>query len=265
MHQAAGGLAVIFLTAGCAGVSNTPDVHTATGRTLLSAYQKVVATNGLSASLTELVESGTDPIAEGQGTTDLWFGSRSGETRLTVDTTATVVALRTSDEFYEGKTASTVGANRQDLSTTAREDPQSMPEIQAPGVDPFQITTLLSAIQWPDTILDVGPVVVSDSTGQHTEYEMTLDTSRLAGHVGGTDRAWLSALAAEPGGKTVTLDATLSGGVIASVTARVPLPNPQLPSTKSVPTYLPSPAPVTITITETFDYGKPAQKVTPPV
>ncbi|MGH3627415.1 MAG: hypothetical protein ACRDRL_08265 [Sciscionella sp.] len=234
------------------------------GQMLLNAYEQTTTAPGASIDVSQTVQSGTDPIAEAKGSYTVWFKARTGQTSLTLqgpNGSTTLVAIRAGSAFYSAKTQDKLSGNRMDLAAVGRGDPTKLPQIQAPGVDPFQLTTLLGAVQWPDTVKSLGPVVVDDSTGRHTEYQITIDTARLATHQDATDRAWLQAMASEPRGDLVTLETTVQNGRIDKITASLPIPAAPIPkiqpgkrSAPATPAYQ-TPPPASVVITEQFDYS----------
>jgi hypothetical protein len=264
LRIAAGGLIPVLAT-GCAYTAATPSAQQQVIGLVHSAYQRTTALPAVTAAVTETVESGTVAVAQGKGTVTWEFPRETGETRLTVDGRTPVVAIRVKNIFYEGKTPESLAGTGQDLGRTGARDPGAMPQIQAPGLDPFQLTTLLDATSWPDCVMNSKPVVTSDAAGQHTEYQLGIDTAGLAAHKTAADRAWLTEMSHQAGGSVVALVATLVHGRISTLSARLPIPRPPSDAkTASAAGALPTPKPVTILVTEQFAYTKSPDPITTP-
>ncbi|MBC9729845.1 hypothetical protein [Streptomyces sp. TRM68367] len=244
------------MAAGCAA---TPDVPSSQGQvlsSLRSAYTNTQAQHTVTASVTETVESGVDTEAEGKGTAVLDFARGLGQTKLTVNGQMSVVAFRDQDKIFEAKSQAALAGKAESLLQVAHRNPDMLPQIQAPGLDPFQLTTLLKAVQWNDDVLNTEPVVVADSSGQHTEYQVTVSTAKLAVHVPAPDRAWLTALSRQTGGSSITLDATVSHGQLMTLAAHFPVPRPKLTRRAAkITAALPKPAPVTVLVTDRFTHS----------
>lgn len=128
---AVGGLLVLLAAVGCAGSPVRPQSEL--GQTLLSAYQRSVSVQGVSASVQETVRSGTDPVTGAAGSVILWFAQRTGQMRLTVaDSSTTVTAIRVKDSFYQGDARTDPAKHAQDLVSAGRRDPGKLPQIQTP-------------------------------------------------------------------------------------------------------------------------------------
>jgi hypothetical protein len=136
--------------------------------------------------------------------------------------------IRNRGALLEGRPSPKPGAPEQwttlNLLDLGQRVPGSLPEVQAPGVDPFELITLLRGIDWKSDISEEWPVVVATSTGQQTEYQVTLSTKRLSHLLGNPDRAWVNALSDEKGGGRVTLQVTLDHGRIGSISGDLPIP-----------------------------------------
>jgi hypothetical protein len=264
-HRAAGGLLVLLAVAGCAGPRSVQP-QSELGRTLLAAYEHSVSVQGVAASVQETLRSGTEPVAEGTGSMALWFAEHAGQTRLTMeDSSTTVTAIRVNDRFYQGDTRSDPAKNAQDLVSVGRQDPSRLPQIRTPGLDPFQLTTLLDAVQWPDAIPTLGPVAVADSVGVHTDYQIVVDTAKLAQHAPAADAPWLRAMSREPEGAEITLDVGIVGGRIASLSGQLPVLTPPVAADLHKPaTATATPQPMNIVVAETFSYQQSPAKVSAP-
>jgi hypothetical protein len=256
IRVAVGGLA-LFLAAGCASSPALPTAQQQVRSTLLSAYHGTTALPSTTAGVHETVESGTDPVATAQGAMTLEFARHEGETQLTVDSTDKVVLLRAGDRYFEAKTESGLRGTGQNLVQVGQRRPQAMPQVQAPGLDPFQLTTLMGALDWNDSVVALEPVVVEDATGQHTQYQMTVSTARLAEHEPAADRIWLTTLSTQPGGSEIILDVTVAQGRIQTLSGRLPIAGPQT-ETKAAAAKAPIPTPpaMTIQVALQFDYAR---------
>ncbi|WP_152626706.1 hypothetical protein [Streptacidiphilus carbonis] len=255
----------VFLAAGCASSPTMPTATQQVHSTLLSAYHRTTALSATTASVNETVESGTDPVETAQGAVTLEFSRKRGETQLTINNTDKVVVLRAGDIFFEAKTQSGLNGTGQNLIQVGRQSPQAMPQVQAPGLDPFQLTTLMGAIDWNDSILNMEPVVTEDATGQHTEYQLTVSTAKLAKHEPVADQTWLTTLSTQPGGAEITVDATLSQGRIQTLSAHLPIATPQA-ATKAAASKgaLPAPQAMTIQVALQFNYTQQPQPIQVP-
>ena len=169
---------------------------------------------------------------------------------------STVVAVRSQNTFYEAKTEQALAGTGRDLIQTGHSDPAQLPQIQAPGLDPLQVLTLLGASLWPDSVTNAEPVVSADSSGQHTVYQLTVITAKLAAHEPAADRTWLKTLAADPQGAAITLDATITQGRLNTLSATLPVPMPQAMAKKvGEASALPTPAPMSVYVSQTFSYS----------
>jgi hypothetical protein len=250
--------------AGCAygAPAQQPQVQQI-GQTLLNAYETSTAAPGVMAEVSQTVQSGIDPVAQAKGSYVFWFKRQIGQASLTIqdaEGSTSLVAVRAGASFYRAPNQNKLAENRIDLTNVGQRTPDNLPEILSPGMDPFQLTTLLGALQWPDSIQSLGPVAVADSTGKHIEYQITVDTDNLARHESGADKEWLQAMAREPRGKFVTLEITLDNGQIGTASASLPLPPVPLPAVpkEKRPTSpsLQTPPPGSVVITADFEYGK---------
>lgn len=259
LRIAAGGL-VPVLAAGCAYGTATPSARQQVLDLVRDARQRTTALAAASADVTETVQSGTDPVAQGKGTATWEFPRGTGEMRLTVDGRTTVVAVRVKNTFYEGRSRQSLAGTGRDLVRVGGQNPGAMPQIQAPGLDPFQVTTLLDAASWPDCVVTAEPVVTLDTAGRSTDYQMAVDTARLAAHEPPADRAWLTQMSRQEGGAVVTVVATIDRGRLGTVSAQLPIPKPAALA-KPAPgaSALPTPQPMTVVVSERFGYtGRPA-------
>ncbi|MEU9790260.1 hypothetical protein AB0E27_06470 [Streptomyces sparsogenes] len=265
---AAGGLAAALaavLATGCAYTTAPPSAGEQLVERVRGAYGRTTALPAVSAAVTETVQSGTSPVAQGTGTVTWEFARKTGETRLTVDGRTPVVAVRVKDTFYEARTRASLAGTGRDLVRDGGRDAKALPQIQAPGLDPFQLTTLLDATSWPDSLVSAQPVVTSDADGRHTEYQLGVDTAKLAAHAPAGDKAWLTEMSRRPGGATVTVVVTLAHGRIATLAARLPVPGP--PSAAKAATgasALPTPKSMSILVSARFDYATKPDRITPP-
>ena len=285
MATAAALVAAAAALAGCAAypTTATSDVPSQVEHTVRAAYLGTTARPAVDANVTVTVRSGVDTIATGTGTADLWFTGTRGRTTLSVDDATghtSVTAVRIGPSLYEGDTPAHVAAGRHDLVTQSASDPRDLPQIQAVGLDPFQLVTLLSAVQWPDAVADAQPRVtaVAGQTAPQTSYELVVDTARLAAHVDPADRGWLTELTGELHGARLAVAVTLDGSRIATIAADMPVPTPQIiqppdkknPPVTSTPTTRPSsaqpsaPASLDAVVSEQFDYRSTAQPVAAP-
>ncbi|MEY9966713.1 hypothetical protein ABIA33_004778 [Streptacidiphilus sp. MAP12-16] len=254
-------LSVLALSAGCAATPAAGGVQVQVLAALRDAYQHTTALPAVAADVTETLQSGASPVLAGQGSVVLEFARRTGQTQLTVGGTRTVVAVRVGDVFFEASTPAALNGQGHDLAQAGQQDPDTLPQIQAPGLDPFQLTTLLGAVAWSDSVTGLEPVVSEDATGQHTAYQVGVDTAKLAAHEPPGDRTWLDALAHRPGGAVVTLSATVSQGRLDTVSAQLPVPAPALPPRASA---LPTPAPLSVLVAEQFSYTRRPAAITTP-
>jgi hypothetical protein len=258
--------------AGCAyGVPSQQSQVQQIGEQLLSAYETSTSAPGVVVQVSQTAQSGVDPFASVKGSYALWFKRQIGQANLTVqdaEGSASLVVVRAGSSFYSAATQKGLAKNRVDLITVGQRNADDLPQIQSPGMDPFQVTTLLGSLQWPDSIHSLGPVAVTDSTGRHTEYQITVDTAKLALHESETDKEWLQAMGRESHGKFVTLEVTLNAGRISVVSASLPLPSAPLPSVpsgkKSSGAKLQTPPPAAVLITAEFDYSKQVPAVANP-
>jgi hypothetical protein len=243
------------------------------GQMLLNAYEASTTVPGVLVTVTQTAQSGIDPVADANGSYALWFSRKIGRASLTIqdaEGSSSLVAVRAGSSFYSAATQGKLAGSRVDLNVIGQRDPDVLPQIESPWIDPFQLTTLLGAVQWPDAIRTLGPVVVADSTGRHVEYQMTVDIAELARHESGADRDWLQAMGREPGGGLVTLDVTLQNGQISLVSASAPIPATPLPAVARGKQARPSagalqtPPPASVVITAEFRYGKPVPVVNQP-
>ncbi|MET8009871.1 hypothetical protein ABZU86_23535 [Streptomyces sp. NPDC005271] len=268
LRIAAGGLASVLVAAlatGCANTAAPPSARQQVIDRVHHAYERTTALPAVSAALTETVASGTSAVAQGKGTAVWEFPHRRGETRMTVNGQTPVIALRVEDTFYEGRTRKALAGTGRDLARTGARNPTAMPQIQAPGLDPFQLTTLLGATSWPDTLESAQPVVTSDDSGQHTEYQLGIRTARLATHAKGADRTWLTAMSRQPGGEVVTVAARLSHGRISTLSAQLPIPKPHsLAKEPKGASIAPTPRPMTVLVSAEFSYVKKPQPLAVP-
>lgn len=125
--------------------------------------------------------------------------------------------------------------------------------------------TLLDGVQWPDSIRDLSPVSVADSTGVHTEYQIAVDTAELAQHEEAADAQWLRAMSRESQGATITLDVTIDGGRIANLSGQLPVVTPPMVADPRRQTSaMPTPQPMNIVVTENFSYQPTPAKVGAP-
>ncbi|KUO11012.1 hypothetical protein [Streptomyces sp. DSM 15324] len=260
---AAGGLAPV-LTAGCAYTAAAPSAQQQVVDELRGAYQHITALPAVTAAVTETVQSGTVAVTQGKGTLTWEFPRRTGETSLTVAGDTTVVAVRAGDTFFEGRNHKTLAGSGRDLTDDGRTAPQSMPQIQAPGLDPFQLMVLLDGTRWPDAVVTSQPVVTSDDSGQHIEYQLGVDTARLAAHQRPADRAWLREMSRQPGGKVVSLVATLKQGRVATLTAVLPVAKPSSTPTTKLTGPAPAVKPVTVVVAAVFSYEKRPTRIAVP-
>lgn len=241
------------------------------GEQLLSAYETTTSSPGLLVQVSQTAQSGVDPFARVTGSYALWFKRQIGEANLTIqdaEGSAPLVVVRAGPSFYSAETRQGLAKNHLNLIAVGKRNPNDLPQIQSPGMDPFQVTTLLGSLQWPDSIHSLGSVAVADSTDRHIEYQITIDTAKLAGHESGADREWLQAMGRESRGKLVTLEVTLATGRISVVSASLPLLSDPLPSVPSGKKYagakLRKPPPAAVLVTTKFDYGKQVPAVTRP-
>lgn len=256
--------------AGCAyGATAQQSPVQQIGQMLLGAYEASTSAPGVVAEVSQTVQSGVDPVAQVNGSYTLWFKRQIGQSSLTMQnagSSTAFVVIRAGSSFYSATTPGGLAGTRVDLNAVGQRSPDTLPQIQSPGMDPFQLITLLGSVQWPDSIKSLGPVVVTDSTGKHTEYQITVNTAELARHESGADKEWLGAMDREPNGKFVTLDVALDNGKISVASASVPLPaapSPAVPDGKG-PLVPQAPAPGSVVITADFDYGKQAPVVKEP-
>ncbi len=268
-HKAfSGGAVLLLLATGCAYGQAGPEPQATLGETVLGAYERTVSTQGVAASVEETVQSGTDPVVQASGSSVLWFSERAGEIQLTIGgTTDSINAVRIGDKFFQGPTPSALAKN--ELNLAEGQHPEKLPQIVSPGLDPFQLTTLLGAIRWPETIISIGPVVIADAAGQHTAYQMTIDTAKLANHEPPADMLWLLGMSHEPNGATVTLEVTIDHGQIHTLTGRLPVPSLSAGADPGKvagqpPVSLPMLPTSTMIATEQFNYQQPVAKVTAP-
>lgn len=283
-HRAVALLAFLPLAAaGCAYGTPTPQSRVQqVGQTLLGAYEATATLPAVQAQVSQSVRSGVDLLADANGSYDLWFKRHVGQATFTVQSvegSAYMTVLRSGNSFYSTTShdkpaehqvaSSSLAKSRIDLNSAGREDSSQLPQIQSPGMDPFQVATLLGSLQWPDSIRSLGPVAVSDASGQHIEYQVTVDTSNLARHESGPDREWLRAMAREPHGKLVTLEIMLADGRIATASVNFPLPPPKLPAVqpgkRSIGVKVNSPIQATVAVTATFEYGRKVPTITIPL
>ena len=210
------------------------------------------------------VMSGVDALAGAKGSYALWFAAKAAQASMTLYGAPSPGKLYTVTEqgdFYSGTALSKLASGKQDLAEIARTHPAQLPQVVSPGFDPFQLNVLLGSLQWPATISSLGPVVVDNSAGQGTEYQLQVKAASLAQHEPEVARAWLTVMARETGGAVITLDVSVSNGKVSEVTARLPLPPTPMPAisagkdTKVPPTSLKTPPPASVVITETFDYS----------
>jgi hypothetical protein len=254
--------------AGCAQGRADEDSDGQVSRLLKAAYATTVARKSLAASVTVTVASGVTEVERGSGSASLWFAERAGRTDFSaVNATGstTVVAVRLGDDFYEGRTQADLAGHLQNLVEGGQRDAQSLPQVRAAGLDPFQLLTLFSAVDWPGSVVAGKPVVKVDSAGQRTEYRLTVDARELARHVRPADRGWVTALAGQSAGHQVVLTATLNEHGIKTVSADLPVPTPP-PAHKDGETWTapPTSVPVHATVTDQFDYGKAVAPVARP-
>jgi hypothetical protein len=261
--------------AGCAS-SATPKQSEVQqiGQMLLNAYEASTVVPGVMAEVSQTADSGTDPVAEAKGSYTLWFKRQIGQASLTVqdaEGATSLVVVRAGSSFYSATTRNKLAESRMDLTSVGQRDPDGLPEIQSPGLDPFQLTTLLGSVRWPDSIQSLGPVAVADSTGRHIEYQMTVKTADLARHESGADKEWLQAMGHEPRGELVTLDLTINNGQISVASASLPIPEMPLPVVPhgkpagSSSPKLQTPPPASVVITAQFDYSKQVPVVSQPL
>ena len=260
-------------TAGCAsGIPAEQSQVQQIGQLLLNAYEASTTVPGVLVSVTQTVQSGVDPVAGAKGWYALWFNRKIGQASLTIQDAAgstSLVAVRDGYSFYMAPTQGKLAGDRVDLNGIGQRAPGSLPQIQSPWIDPFQLTTLLGSVQWPDSIHSLGPVVVTESAGRHVEYQVTVDTTELARHESGADRDWLAAMGREPRGRLVTLDVTLQNGQISTVSASAPVPAMPLPvvargKRARSSAAMRTPPPASVVITAAFRYGKPVPAVNQP-
>jgi hypothetical protein len=263
VRAAAGGL-LLLAVFGCADVSSGQPQVQQIGQMLWQAYHATTSLPSVRADVNLTVVSGVDPIASAEGSYALWFGAQSAQANLMLSgpsPTRNLYTVRDKDEFYSGTAISKLAGGRQDLAQLARLHPAQLPQIESPGFDPFQLNVLLGALQWPDTISSLGPVVIDNSSGQSTEYQLRINTAALARHESAVDDAWLRVMAKEPGGSPVTLEVSVNDGKISAVTASFPVPSAPVPTprtgkgAKISPGSLQTPPPASVVITETFDYS----------
>jgi hypothetical protein len=266
--------------AGCAAypTSAAGDVRAQVERSVKAAYLGTTTRPAVVTSVTVTVRSGADTIATGNGAADLWFTGTRGRTTLSVDNAtgrASVTAVRLGPSFYEADTPAHLAAGRHDLVTQSAADPRDLPQIQAAGLDPFQLTTLLSAVQWPDAVADAQPRVstVAGQSAPQTSYELVVDTARLAAHVDPADRGWLTELTGELHGARLAVAVTLDGGRLATITADLPVPAPRSAAARNKkipaaagpsPSLPPTPTSLDAVVSEKFDYRTQAQPVAAP-
>lgn len=262
VRAAAVGL-LLLAVYGCADVSPGQSQVQQIGQMLWQAYHATTSLRSVSAEVNLTVMSGVDPMASAKGSYALWFGVQSAQASLMLDGPSplrNLYTVRDKDEFYTGTEISKLAGGRQNLAQLARLHPAQLPQIESPGFDPFQLNVLLGALQWPDTISSLGPVVIANSSGRSVEYQVRVKTAALAGHESAVDDAWLSVMAKEPEGSLITLEVSVGAGRINTVTASFPIPPPPMPNVKAGKGKLPSaslqtPPPASVAITENFDYS----------
>lgn len=259
-------LCVSMAAAGC-GQQATADQSQVQqiGEMLLGAYKASTSVPGVEVQVAQNAQSGTDTFAEAKGSYSLSFKRDIGESDLRLQNAnglTSIVSVRSGASFYSAKSSKNLAGSKIDLDRVGDRSPGGLPEVQAPGIDPFQLITLLGSVQWPDSLRSLGPVVVSDSTGRHVEYQVTVNTGNLSRHEHGADREWLQEMSREPAGKSVTIEVTLAGGRISVITASLPMPPesvPAIPRGKqggSVKSGVQAPPPSTIVTTAEFQYDK---------
>jgi hypothetical protein len=118
-------------------------------------------------------------------------------------------------------------------------------------------------VKWPAAISGERPVLIAGSTGQHTDYEITVDTAKLSPLLPQEKRAWLAEMARESKGNAVTLEVTVENGRINSITGDVPVPSPSLHQVRK-PGQVPAIPRLHALITMQFDYGKRGGVITVP-
>jgi len=275
LHLTVAVLVLLPLAAGCAYNATVEQSEVQQiGQMLLGAYEASTSVPGVVVDVSQTAQSGMDPIAEAKGSYFLWFERQIGQSILTIrdiEGSTSLVVVRAGPSFYSATTQSKLAESRMNLISVGQRDPGNLPQIQSPGIDPFQLTTLLGSVQWPDAIHSLGPVAVTDSTGRHIEYQITVDTTDLAHHESGADKDWLQAMGHEPHGKLITLDITLNNGQISVASASLPIPAMPLPTVahekrvgSSVPK-LQTPPPASVIITAQFEYSKQVPVVIQPL
>jgi hypothetical protein len=261
-----GGFGLLLVLAGC-GTHETPDAAQQVMDTVHSAYLRTTSAGPLTTSVRVLIDSGTDPIAGAEGTATLDLSKALGEANLTLSPGGQMTVVSTRDYLFEGHAAVGAKTGTQWITVntlqSAQTDPTQLPQIQEPGIDPLQIPTLLDAVKWPGTIVGERPVLIDDSSGNYIDYEITVDTARLAALLPTTARGWLSLMAREPGGKDITLDITIANGRINSVTGDMPVPPPPLP-TRRKQVKVPITTPLHAVVGIQFEYSKHAATITVP-
>ena len=260
------------LIAGCAQGPRDTSVQSQVSQLLRSAYDVTVSRTSLEASIDISVKSGVDLIESGRGTTSVWFAKNAGQTQLSAKngtSSATVIAVRLGNSFYEAPTQGELAAHKMDLIQLAKQNPDTLPEIQAAGLDPYQLLTLFSAVKWPESVLSEQPTVTADSTGRRTDYEVVIDVQRLSQYVSAADSGWLKVMARESGGASITVTASLDKNGVSTMTASLPVPASRPVASGGGSTHTTKIAPPTapqlrVIVTETFDYNKPVSPITAP-
>ncbi|HET9079864.1 MAG TPA: hypothetical protein VFO01_05040 [Trebonia sp.] len=268
---------LLLTVSGCAVAGQPQPQVQQVGEMLWQSYHATASLRSVDASVNMTVMSGVDALAGASGSYALWFAADAAQADMTLygpsspgKSPGKLYTVTDQGDFYSGTALSKLASGKQDLVETARLHPAQLPQIVSPGFDPFQLNVLLGSLQWPGTISSLGPVVVASSAGQRTEYQLRVRPAALAQHEPAVGKAWLNAMAKEPGGALITLDVSVNAGRISAVTARLPLPPAPMPAIKAgkgagvPPGALKTPPPASVVITETFDYSAPVPAVSRP-
>lgn len=262
-----------LLVGGCAHGPRIATIGQQVNSTVHDAYLRTVSVGTVESSIQIFIQAGPDTLTGVKGNAALNFRDGTAEATLTLEPGGPMTVVSTSEQMFEGHPATAPAAgmawNTIDLQRNAQKDPSQLPQIQAPGLDPFQLPTLLEAVRWPTAIAGERPVFMTSAHGTVTNFEILVDTAKLSALLHKADRAWLAEMSRETGGKTISLSVAVEQGRIKSITADLPVPAPAMPKTSKKPKVTvtaPSftPPPLHAVIELQFDYRAPAISISVP-